>query len=127
FFYRLHRELVAAECALALDDGGQNEMAVRFVACSCSRCMRGERKFRPGKAPQASDARATNVGTGDAGPSETDNSESIQSGCERRPSHLVADGMRERGLQDPVLSVVEKRVQTKMVHVFQGARRPTRL
>src|SRR5215470_7290866 len=82
FFYRLHRELVAAEYTLALDDGGQNEMAVRFVACSCSRCMRGERKFRPGKATQACDAHATDVRTGDPSPSEAGNSESIPSRCE---------------------------------------------
>ena len=101
--------------------GEQNEMAVRFVTCFCSRCVRGERKFRSGKATQACDAGATNVGTGDARPSETDNSESIQSRCERRPSQLVVDGMRERSLQDPMFSRVEKRREAKMVHVFQGA------
>ena len=101
--------------------GGQDEMAVRFVTCFCSRCVRGDRKFRPGKAAQTCDARATNVGTGDASSSETDNSKSIQGRCERKPSQLVVDGMRERSLQDPVFTRVEKRHQAEMVHVFQGA------
>jgi hypothetical protein len=66
FFYRLRREHDAAECALALT-GDKNEMAVRFVSGSRSRCMRGKRKLRPGKTAQACDADATDVGAGDAG------------------------------------------------------------
>jgi len=51
------------------DGGDKNEMAVRFVSGSRSRCMRGKRKLRPGKTAQACDADATDGGAGDAGSS----------------------------------------------------------
>jgi hypothetical protein len=35
--------------------------------------------------------------------------------------------MRERGLQDAMFSVIEKRIEAKMVHLFQGADRPARI
>lgn len=103
-------------------------MAVRFVSCSRSRWLRGKRKLRPGETTQARHADATDVSTGNdnAGSSQTCSSKGIESGCERKPE-LVADGMRERGLQDAVLSRVEERLPAKMVHVFQGADRPARI